>query len=217
MLSGYDISLYQYLLKIVDTSFSVCEDSMLVWILVPLAYLTGSVSSAIIVCRLMGLADPRENGSGNPGATNVMRIGGKKAAAITLAGDALKGLIPVLLAKVLDADSLVLSLVVFAAFLGHLYPVFFGFKGGKGVATSFGVTLGVAWSLGLMVSGTWFLVYKIGKISSLAALVAAVLTPLYVWWLVGDVYLVVTFCVISSVLLWRHRSNIQRLLAGSES
>lgn len=189
---------------------------MMEWLLVPFAYLTGSVSSAIIVCKLMGLADPRENGSGNPGATNVMRIGGKKAAAITLAGDALKGLIPVLIAKALGVDTMVLSAVVFAAFLGHLYPVFFGFKGGKGVATSLGVTLGVAWLLGLAVSGTWLLVYKIGKISSLSALVAAILTPFYVWLIVGDVYLIATFALISSVLLWRHRGNIQRLLAGRE-
>ncbi|AMK77382.1 MULTISPECIES: glycerol-3-phosphate 1-O-acyltransferase PlsY [Methylomonas] len=190
---------------------------MMDWLLVPLAYLTGSVSSAIIVCKMMGLADPRENGSGNPGATNVMRIGGKKAAAITLAGDALKGLLPVLLAKALGVDSLVLSLVVFAAFIGHLYPIFFEFKGGKGVATSLGVTLGVAWLLGLVVAGTWFVVYKLGKISSLAALVAATLTPLYAWLIVGDVNLTVTFTVISLILLWRHKSNIQRLLAGQES
>jgi acyl phosphate:glycerol-3-phosphate acyltransferase len=189
---------------------------MMEWLLVPLAYLTGSVSSAIIVCKAMGLADPRENGSGNPGATNVMRIGGKKAAAITLFGDAMKGLLPVLLAKELSVDSLVLSCVVFAAFLGHLYPLFFEFKGGKGVATSFGLTLGVDWWLGLAVSGTWFAVYKIGKISSLAALVAALLTPLYVWFLIRDWYLVVTFVVISLVLLWRHKSNIQRLLSGQE-
>lgn len=190
---------------------------MMDWLLVPLAYLTGSVSSAIIVCKMMGLADPRENGSGNPGATNVMRIGGKKAAAITLVGDALKGLLPVLLAKALGVDSLVLSLVVFAAFVGHLYPIFFEFKGGKGVATSLGVTLGVAWLLGLVVAGTWFVVYKIGKISSLAALVAATLTPLYAWLIVGDVNLTTTFTVISLILLWRHKSNIQRLLAGQES
>lgn len=187
------------------------------WLLVPLAYLVGSVSSAIIVCKAMGLADPRENGSGNPGATNVMRLGGKKAAAITLAGDAIKGLLPVLLAKSFQVDSLVLSFVVFAAFIGHLYPLFFEFKGGKGVATSFGVTLGVAWMLGLVVSGTWFVVYKLGKISSVAALVAATLTPLYVWLIVGDIYLVLTFVLISTMLLWRHRSNIQRLLSGQES
>lgn len=190
---------------------------MIEWLLVPLAYLTGSVSSAIIVCRIMGLADPRENGSGNPGATNVMRIGGKKAAAITLLGDALKGLLPVLLAQALAVDSLLLSLVVFAAFLGHLYPVFFQFKGGKGVATSLGVMLGVHWLLGVAVAATWFVVYKVGKISSLSALVAAVLAPVYVWFIVGDVNLLVTFFLLSLILLWRHKSNIQRLLAGQES
>jgi glycerol-3-phosphate acyltransferase PlsY len=189
---------------------------MIEWLLVPMAYLVGSVSSAIIVCRGMGLPDPREQGSGNPGATNVMRIGGKKAAAITLAGDALKGLLPVLIAKILGVETLVLAMVVFAAFLGHLYPIFFDFKGGKGVATSFGVSLGVSWLLGLAVSGTWFLVYKISKISSLSALVAAVLTPVYTWLIVGDSYLVGVFFIISVVLLWRHQSNIKRLLAGEE-
>lgn len=190
---------------------------MIEWLLVPLAYLTGSVSSAIIVCRVMGLADPRENGSGNPGATNVMRIGGKKAAAITLLGDALKGLLPVLLAQALGVDSLLLSLVVFAAFLGHLYPIFFQFKGGKGVATSLGVMLGVHWMLGLVVAATWFAVYKISKISSLSALIAAALAPAYVWFIVGDANLLVMFMLLSLVLLWRHRSNIQRLLAGNEA
>jgi len=189
---------------------------MIEWLLVPTAYLFGSVSSAIIVCRLMKLEDPRKQGSGNPGATNVLRLGGKKAAAITLLGDALKGLIPVLVAKSMGVDSLLLSAVVFAAFLGHLYPIFFGFKGGKGVATSFGVSLGVAWLLGIAVLSTWLLVYKIGRISSLAALVAAVLTPVYVWLIVGDINLLIAFMMIAAILLWRHKSNIQRLLAGEE-
>ncbi len=190
---------------------------MIEWLLVPAAYLIGSVSSAIIVCHLMGLDDPREHGSGNPGATNVMRIGGKKAAAITLLGDALKGLLPVLIAKAMEVDSMILAAVVLAAFIGHLYPIFFGFKGGKGVATTFGVTLGVDFILGLVVSSTWFIVYKISKISSLSALVAAVLTPGYVWFIVGDIYLVAVFLLISIILLWRHKSNIQRLIAGEES
>ncbi len=164
----------------------------------------------------MGLDDPREQGSGNPGATNVMRIGGKKAAAITLIGDALKGLIPVLLSKSLGVELIVLSLVVLAAFLGHLYPIFFGFKGGKGVATTFGVTLGVSLLLGVIVAGTWFMVYKISKISSLSALVAAVLIPVYVWFVTRDEYLLVVFVLISIILLWRHKSNIQRLLKGEE-
>ena len=182
---------------------------MIEWLLVPMAYLVGSVSSAIIVCRLMSLDDPREHGSGNPGATNVMRIGGKKAAAITLVGDALKGLIPVVIAKTLGVDTITLSLVVFAAFLGHLYP-------GKGVATTFGVTLGVTWSLGLAVAATWFVVYKISKISSLSALIAALLTPVYVWFITEDINLLSIFVVISTILLWRHKSNIQRLLNGEE-
>lgn len=189
---------------------------MIEWLLIPLAYLIGSVSSAIIVCKLMNLGDPRENGSGNPGATNVLRIGGKKAAGITLFGDAMKGLIPVLLANTFGLNSLMLSMVVFAAFLGHLYPIFFAFKGGKGVATSFGITLGVFWVLGLVVSGTWLIVYKLSKISSLAALVAAILTPFYVWFIMGDIYLTTTFVLISAILLWRHKSNIQRLLTGKE-
>ena len=190
---------------------------MIEWLLVPLAYLVGSVSSAIIVCRLMGLEDPRKQGSGNPGATNVMRIGGKKAAAITLLGDALKGFIPVLVAKIMEVDTMILSFVVFAAFLGHLYPIFFGFKGGKGVATTLGVTLGVTWMLGAVVAGTWFVVYKISKISSLSALVAAVLTPTYVWFITSDYYLLIAFIFISIILLWRHKSNIQRLLKGEET
>lgn len=190
---------------------------MIEWLQVPIAYLVGSVSSAIIVCRLMGLPDPRGQGSGNPGATNVMRIGGKKAAAITLAGDALKGLLPVLLAKTLGTPNLVLAAVVFAAFLGHLYPIFFGFKGGKGVATSFGVALGVSWFLGLAALATWLAVYKLSKISSLSALIAAVLVPIYTWLLVGDSYLTAVFVLVSAILLWRHTSNIKRLLAGEET
>ena len=189
---------------------------MIEWLLVPAAYLIGSISSAIIVCRLMGLDDPREQGSGNPGATNVMRIAGKKAAAITLVGDALKGLLPVLVAKFLEVDTLLLSGVVFAAFIGHLYPVFFAFKGGKGVATSLGLTLGVSWLLGAIVAATWFIVYKISKISSLSALISAVLTPIYVWFFVGDKYLTIIFVIISIVLLWRHKGNIERLLKGDE-
>ena len=127
---------------------------MIEWLMLPVAYLLGSISSAIIVCRLMGLPDPRQQGSGNPGATNVMRIGRKKAAAITLAGDMLKGLIPVVMAKMMGVPVLLLAMVGMAAFLGHLYPVFFGFKGGKGVATSFGVLLGFSWLIGGLVAAT---------------------------------------------------------------
>lgn len=189
---------------------------MIEWLLVPVAYLIGSVSSAIIVCRLMGMDDPRKQGSGNPGATNVMRIGGKKAAAITLLGDALKGLLPVLIAKELGVDTPILALVAYAVFIGHLYPVFFGFKGGKGVATTLGVSLGVSGLLGIVVLATWLIVFKIGKISSLSALVTTILIPAYVWYIVGDISLLLVFTMISIALLWRHKSNIQRLITGEE-
>ena len=156
---------------------------MFEWLLIPAAYLLGSVSCAIITCRMMGLADPREQGSGNPGATNVMRIGGKKAAGITLLGDLLKGFLPVFLSNSLGLSPLLQALIGIAAFLGHLYPVFFGFKGGKGVATSLGVLLGFSWVLGFAVIGTWLLVYKLRKISSLSALTASVLSPIYAWFI----------------------------------
>lgn len=189
---------------------------MFEWLLIPAAYLLGSVSSAIIVCKVMGLQDPREQGSKNPGATNVMRLGGKKAAAITLLGDMLKGLIPVLIAKFWGGNSTLLALVGVAAFFGHLYPIFFGFKGGKGVATSLGVLSGYSWVIGGLVLGTWVLIYKLFKISSLSALVAAVLVPFYVWFISGNIELVGATILISSVLIWRHKKNIQQLIEGTE-
>lgn len=190
---------------------------MIEWLIIPVAYLIGSVSSAIIVCRVMGLPDPRSQGSGNPGATNVMRIGGKKAAGITLFSDLLKGLVAVLLAKVIGASEIVVVLTALAVYWGNLFPVFFSFKGGKGVATGCGVLLGLSWSLGLVVALTWIAVLKITKVSSLAALTAAVLTPVYAWLLVGDPKYIVVTAVISMFSLWRHRGNIKRLLAGSEA
>lgn len=189
---------------------------MVEWLFVPAAYLIGSISSAIIICRLMGLPDPREQGSGNPGATNVMRIGGKKAAAITLLGDSLKGLIPVYAANVLGVSAELVAATGLAAFMGHLYPVFFGFKGGKGVATSVGVLLGFFWTLGLAFMTTWYLIYKLGKISSLSALVASSLSPIFAWYITGDEAIVVASVIMTVFLLWRHKSNIQRLLAGQE-
>lgn len=186
------------------------------WLLIPLAYFLGSVSCAILVCRAMGLPDPRGEGSGNPGATNVMRIGGKKAAAITLFGDMLKGFLPVFLANMLSLPPLFLGLIGLAAFFGHLYPVFFGFKGGKGVATSLGVLLGFSWILGFAVIGTWLLVYKLRKISSLSALTASVLSPIYAWFILGDKVIVGAAAIMMVFLLIRHKGNIQRLLAGEE-
>ncbi|MCK9637562.1 MAG: glycerol-3-phosphate 1-O-acyltransferase PlsY [Methylobacter tundripaludum] len=190
---------------------------MVEWLFIPAAYLIGSISSAIIICRMMGLPDPREQGSGNPGATNVMRIGGKKAAAITLLGDSLKGLIPVYAANVLGLPLELVATTGLAAFIGHLYPVFFGFKGGKGVATSVGVLLGFFWALGLAFMATWYLIYKLGKISSLSALVASTLSPVFAWFIVGNEAIVAASAVMTVFLLWRHKSNIQRLLAGQEA
>ena len=185
-------------------------------LLILAAYLLGSISSAIIVCRVMGLADPRTQGSNNPGATNVMRIGGKKAAAITLLGDSLKGLIPVLAAHLLKVDDLTFALTAMAAFLGHLYPVFFGFKGGKGVATALGTQFGLHWMIGGAVALVWLFMAKVMKISSLAALVSMVLAPLFVWLIWPAPELVVMQVLMTLLLIWRHRSNIRNMLSGSE-
>lgn len=184
--------------------------------LIAIAYLLGSVSSAIIVCRLMGLPDPRTQGSNNPGATNVLRIGGKKAAAITLFGDSLKGLLPVLACHALDRSELVFALVGAAAFLGHLYPVFFGFKGGKGVATALGVQFGLDWMIGGAVAAVWLFMAKVANISSLAALISMALAPVFVWLFWPAPELIVMQVLMSLVLFWRHRSNIQNLFSGAE-
>jgi glycerol-3-phosphate acyltransferase PlsY len=180
------------------------------------AYLLGSLSSAIIVCRLMGLPDPRTQGSNNPGATNVLRLGGKKAAAITLLGDTLKGFIPVLAAKLIGVSPLVLALVALAAFLGHLYPLFFRFQGGKGVATALGTQFGIHWQIGGLVALIWLLMAKGLNISSLAALVSMALAPLVVWYIWPAPELILMQMVMSLILFWRHRSNIRNLLSGAE-
>lgn len=180
------------------------------------AYLIGSLSSAIIVCKIMGLPDPRGEGSGNPGATNVLRFGGKKAAAITLAGDMIKGLLPVLIVKYLEMEVTTIALVGLAAFLGHLYPIFFQFKGGKGVATMLGVMFGFSWWIGLATAGTWLFMAKIVKISSLSALVATAVTPVYVWLWFNNMAAIGVTIIMTVILFWRHRSNIQNLIKGTE-
>jgi len=181
------------------------------------AYLLGSVSSAIIVCRLMGLPDPRTQGSSNPGATNVLRIGGKKAGAITLLGDGLKGLLPMLVGQLLDAGPAVLAATGLAVFLGHLYPVFFEFRGGKGVATALGVQFGLYWPIGLTVAVIWLVVARLLKISSISALVCMVLAPVVVWIFRPEPILIWMQVLISLILFWRHRSNIRNLMSAAES
>ena len=186
------------------------------WLLVPLAYLMGSLSSAIIVCHCLNLPDPRQQGSKNPGATNVLRFAGKKIAAVTLFGDVLKGLLPVLLAKFVTPQSTTIAIVGLAAFLGHLYPIFFNFKGGKGIATAVGVLGGFAWPIGLALILTWLVSLALFKISSLSSLIAAVLNPVYVWWFTDNQTMITTGTIISLFAIWRHRTNIQRLLRKEE-
>lgn len=190
------------------------------------AYLIGSLSFAVIVSRAMGLNDPRTYGSGNPGATNVLRSGSKAAAAVTLLLDAAKGWLPVALVQWFGnrfglGDG-TLAMVALAAFLGHLYPVFFRFKGGKGVATALGVLLGISPWLGLAVAATWLIIAVFFRYSSLAALIASVFAPVYylmcsgvVWY--AETPIAAAIVAMAALLIWRHRENIQRLMAGKES
>lgn len=190
------------------------------------AYLLGSLSFAVIVSRAMGLADPRSYGSKNPGATNVLRSGSKAAAAVTLLLDALKGLVPVALVAAYGGrfglQEGTVALVALAAFLGHLYPVFFRFQGGKGVATALGVLFGVDWLLGLAAAATWLIIAFFFRYSSLASLVAAVFAPVYylfgnglAWY--ADKRIALALGVMALLLFWRHRENMVRLVQGRES
>jgi acyl phosphate:glycerol-3-phosphate acyltransferase len=190
---------------------------MTAYLLPVFAYLLGSVSSAIVIARLFGLKDPRDVGSGNPGATNILRYGGKKAAILTLLGDVLKGVAPVLIAHALGADSMVVALTVLAAFLGHVFPVFHGFKGGKGVATAFGTLVAMNGWVGLALVGSWLVMAITTRYSSLSAITVSVLAPVYVWWFTREPALIVVTGVMALLLLWRHRGNIQKLLAGTET
>ena len=191
-----------------------------------LAYLLGSLSFAVIVSRLMGLNDPRTYGSKNPGATNVLRSGSKAAAVATLLLDALKGWVPVYLVQQYGApyglEGATLALVGLAAFLGHLFPVFFRFEGGKGVATAMGVVVAISGGLGLATGATWLLIAIFFRYSSLASLIAAVFAPVY--YLMGDGVAwrtdhaqALSLVVISGFLIWRHSENIARLVKGTES
>lgn len=182
-------------------------------------YLSGSLSSAVIVCRMMGLPDPRSQGSGNPGATNVMRIGGKKAAAITLVGDLLKGLIPVLILKMLfPAHDHLWIAAGLGAFFGHLYPIFFAFQGGKGVATAVGVLLAWHWPVALICIVIWLGIFLLTRVSSLSALIASFCAPwLAFFWIADNKQLPMAILAMVAVLIYRHRENIRRLAKGEES
>ncbi len=194
-------------------------------LLIPIAYLIGSISFAVVVSKCMRLPDPHSYGSGNPGATNVLRTGNKLAAVLTLIGDALKGYLAVMLARVLLGDesltstlnSWLLCGVVIAVFLGHLFPIFHGFKGGKGVATACGILFGINWILGLATLGTWIIVAMFMRYSSLAALAAAVFGSIYFVFLFGFQPMGIALLVVCLLLIWRHRSNIQNLMNGKES
>lgn len=180
------------------------------------AYLLGSISSAILLSKIMGFEDPRTGGSNNPGATNVLRIAGKKAAFFTLVGDFFKGLLPVLIAQILEAELLLVALTGFAAFVGHCFPVYFRFQGGKGVATAMAATIAFNWIAGAILVLTWLLFAKVFKISSLAAIVSFSILPLAIFWLTRDLWVASVFVVLSAILIWRHKSNIQRLIRGTE-
>ncbi|PQQ22676.1 glycerol-3-phosphate 1-O-acyltransferase PlsY [Photorhabdus hindustanensis] len=179
------------------------------------AYLCGSISSAILICRLAGLPDPRQHGSGNPGATNVLRIGGRSTAAIVLICDVLKGMIPVWLAHQLYVPPFYLGITAIAACLGHIYPVFFQFKGGKGVATAFGAIAVIGWDLTGLMMGTWLLTILLSGYSSLGAIISALIAPFYVWWFKPEFTFPVA--MLCCLVLLRHHDNIQRLWRGQES
>ena len=185
-------------------------------LLVAAGYLLGSVATAVLVSRALGAADPRSGGSGNPGATNVLRLAGRRAAALTLAGDVVKGIVPVLAARALDLPPGAVALAGLAAFLGHLYPVFFSFKGGKGVATALGALLGMEPLLGAAALATWLVAAGVSRYSSLAALAASGLAPVYAWIVSGRPEVVGVVSVMAALLVWRHRANVRRLLAGEE-
>ncbi len=189
---------------------------MILYFIFITSYLAGSLSSAIIVCRIAGLPDPRTQGSGNPGATNVLRFGSKKIAAIVLLSDGLKGAIPVLFASYQGLTLFEICLVAFFTFLGHVYPVFFHFKGGKGVATYLGALIAVNYLAGLIFSLVWLLVAKVLKISSLAALIATALSPFYFYLITGDLKSTLIIGLISLFIFYTHRSNIKRLINKDE-
>ncbi len=178
------------------------------------AYLLGSISSAILICRVLGYPDPRTDGSGNPGATNVLRVGGKPGAALTLAADVLKGVVPVLIARALMLSPTGTALAGFFAVLGHIFPVFFQFRGGKGVATAFGMLFALHWPTGLVAGGVWVALFGLLRVSSVASMAAFIAAPVALWFWLPDAF--GPMVVLTLVLLIRHHENIRRLLNGEE-
>jgi acyl phosphate:glycerol-3-phosphate acyltransferase len=179
-----------------------------------IAYLLGSINSAVLVCHFMGLPDPRTKGSGNPGATNVLRIAGKQAALIVLIADGLKGFIPVIIARI-GLSGFGLALIALIALLGHIFPIFFKFKGGKGVATAIGAVFGLSIPVGIVALITWIAILYFTRYSSLAALVTAVLLPIYV--LFSNVGYFLPVLIMTIILIWRHWENVERLRNGTET
>ena len=189
---------------------------MLLYFLIA-SYLLGSVSSAIIICRILGLPDPRTEGSKNPGATNVLRIGGKKVAAFVLIFDGLKGAMPILLAHYFGLSLFELTIILLSAFLGHVFPIYYGFKGGKGVATYLGGLIGLNFFVGLTFSIIWLIVAKVIKVSSIAALTATLLSPIYFYFITThDVKATLVIFLINLFIYFTHRENIRRIMNGDE-
>lgn len=188
---------------------------LLTFAMIIVAYLLGSISSAILVCRMLGLPDPRTTGSNNPGTTNVLRISNKITAATVLFLDILKGTLPVWGAYFLQIEPLYLGIIGVAACLGHMYPIFFNFQGGKAVATALGTLLPIGFLLGALLIVTWVFVAKLTKYSSLAAIVTVSLAPLYVY-VLKPIYVYPTL-MLSVLIIWRHKDNIMRLLKGTEN
>jgi len=185
-------------------------------VLIIISYLLGSICTAIIVCKVLGFPDPRSEGSSNPGTTNVLRIAGKGPAALTLLGDVLKCVIPVLIGHYFELSYLQLGFIGLAAFMGHLFPIFFKFEGGKGVATAFGFAIAIDWKLGLATVLCWLSIAAITRYSSLAALITWAIAPALAWYLV-DPALVFSFAPMSLMLIYRHKENIRKLRDGTES